>query len=264
MQNQFSQHNREAWSQDTYEAWVRRFGSPQEAAAKIKENPAAGLRSFSKYLGNLHGQKVINLLGSHGGKAIAIALLGAKQVAVADISAENERYAREVAWEAGVELHYIVSDVLKLPAEELTGDYNLVLMEFGILHYFLDLVPLFQVVRELLLPGGRLILQDFHPISTKLIRSRGTTAKIRKHKVDGDYFDDSIEEAEVAYSKFLPEGSQEDLMKVKHRKWTLGEIVTAAAAAGLFIQVLEEEPNRSSDVFDKGIPKTFTLVAQKL
>lgn len=45
------------------------------------------------------------------------------------------------------------------------------------------------------------------------------------------------------------------------RRWTLGEIVTAAASSGLVIRQLIEEPNLSSDVYDKGIPKTFTLVA---
>jgi hypothetical protein len=50
---------------------------------------------------------------------------------------------------------------------------------------------------------------------------------------------------------------------VHWRRWTLGEIITAAAASGLVINKLVEEPNLSSDVFDKGIPKTFTLVAYK-
>ncbi|MDU7887403.1 MAG: SAM-dependent methyltransferase, partial [Clostridium perfringens] len=43
----------------------------------------------------------------------------------------------------------------------------------------------------------------------------------------------------------------------------LGEIVTAVANTGLKIESLTEEPNLSSDVFDKGIPKTFTIVARK-
>jgi hypothetical protein len=42
-----------------------------------------------------------------------------------------------------------------------------------------------ETVAQLLAPGGgRLILRDFHPVSTKLISSRG-----KKHKATGNYFD---------------------------------------------------------------------------
>ncbi len=46
------------------------------------------------------------------------------------------------------------------------------------------------------------------------------------------------------------------------RKWTLGEVVTAVASSGLRVLLLQEEPNVKAD--DRGLPKTFTLVAEKL
>lgn len=262
MQKEMNLSNAQAWNQHAYAAWENRFGTPEQAAARIKQDPASRIRSFAAYTGELSGKKVANLLGSHGGKAVPMALLGAA-VTIVDFSSENAKYATRLAEEAGVHIRYVIADVLELPEEELTGDYDVVLMEFGILHYFLDLKPLTSIASKLLRPGGRLILQDFHPVSTKLISSRGTTANIRKHKVTGDYFDTSIEETEVAYAKFAGTDLA-DMYKVKLRKWTLGEIVTNVASAGLFVELLEEEANASSDVFDKGIPKTFTLVARKL
>ena len=73
-------------------------------------------------------------------------------------------------------------------------------------------------------------------------------------------------EKKVAYSKYLDEN--EEAMNqtdetVLLRYWTLGEIVTEAAVVGFRVESLIEEPNLSSDVFDKGIPKTFTLVLSK-
>jgi 2-polyprenyl-3-methyl-5-hydroxy-6-metoxy-1,4-benzoquinol methylase len=263
MQKEVSTTNKAAWNQEPYEAWTARYGTPSEAAARIASNPAARLSNLQTWIGDVQGKKVVNLLGSHGSKAVAMALLGA-QATVVDIASENARYANELAKAAGVEIHYIVSDVLELPENELSGDYQIVLMEFGILHYFIDLLPLMAIVYKLLSTGGRLVLQDFHPISTKLISSRGTTQAIRKHKVDGDYFDTSIEEVEVPYLKFLPADKQKDLKKTRLRRWTIGEIVTAVAEAGLFIEALKEEPNLSSELYDKGIPKTFTLVAKRL
>lgn len=63
------------------------------------------------------------------------------------------------------------------------GQYDIVLLELGVLHYFVDLLPLMAKVEQLLAPGGRLLLREFHPVSTKLISSKG-----KKHKVAGHYF----------------------------------------------------------------------------
>ncbi len=257
-----TKQNQQSWNTGAYAAWLQRFGTPAEAAVKLKAAPAKRLGTALSYMGDVAGKRIVNLLGSNGNKAVALALLGA-QSTVIDFSDENKRYAEELAAEAGVPLTYISADVLKLPEAQLTADYDIVFMEFGILHYFLDLAPLFAVVRGLLRQGGKLVLQDFHPVSTKLISSRGTTANIRKHKVTGDYFSTELEEKEVAFSKFLPEhGGQTQTVKL--RNWTLGEIVTGIAAEGLYITLLEELPNQSSDVFDQGIPKTFTIAALKL
>jgi 2-polyprenyl-3-methyl-5-hydroxy-6-metoxy-1,4-benzoquinol methylase len=263
MQEEQSGVNERAWNQSPYNAWVNRYGAPNEAAAKIKKDPPSVLKSLYQHIGDLKGKKVVNLLGSHGHKAVALALLGSN-VTVVDIASENARYANQLAQNAGVSMRYIVADVLDLPESELTSDYEIVLMELGILHYFIDLHPLMQIVAGLLNRGGRLVLQDFHPVTTKLITSKGKRHTTRKHKVTGDYFDASLEEADVPYVKFLPDVNPADYKKTLIRRWNLGEIVTAVASAGLYIKLLEEEPNTSSEVYDKGIPKTFTLVAEKI
>ncbi|WP_245864450.1 class I SAM-dependent methyltransferase [Paenibacillus donghaensis] len=256
----------ELWNEDTYAAWVSRFGTPAEAALKLKKDPGAKLYPLSAYFGEVSGRRMMNLMGSNGMKAVALALQGA-QVSVADFSEANARYAGELAEQAGVELNYIVSDVLKLPEEVTNGTYDIVFAELGIVHYFTDLAPFMDTAYKLLAAGGRFVLRDFHPVTTKLITSKGSTAKVRKHKVTGDYFDTALQEKKVSYSKYLP-SSGEVTGAAAHsvvywRRWTLGELVTAAAASGLIIRQLVEEPNLSSDVYDRGIPKTFTLVAEK-
>lgn len=250
----------EAWNQDTYPAWVERFGPPESAAARLKLDPQKNLGSLAGCLLPLRGKRVMNLMGSHGGKAVAMALLGA-EVTVADFSAGNRRYALELAKAAGVELHYILSEVLALDMNEHGKRYDVVVAEMGILHYFRQLEPFMALAYGLLAAGGRFVLRDFHPVSTKLLSYRGSTAKVRKYKVDGDYFSAEPRETDVAYSKFADLDSRQ--AKVSLRYWTLGEVVTAAARSGLMIQELKEEPNLSSEVFDKGIPKTFILCAQR-
>lgn len=251
--------NEKAWNDLAYEAWITKYGIPQEVAARIRMNPEKYLTILLEKFGEVKGKKIANLMGSNGMKAVALALLGA-QTSVFDYSSGNKKYAEELAEFAQVYIRYVLGNVLFLPEEELTGDYDIVFAEMGILHYFTDLEPLFKAVSSLLKPGGRFVLRDFHPVSTKLISSRGTTAKIRKHKVEGDYFDTSLIESEVAYGKYLPEV---ETQKVLLRKWNLGEIITAVAKSGFIIESLDEEPNLSSESYDKGIPKTFTLVGRK-
>lgn len=248
-------HNEQAWNQNNYQALITRYGEPVVIAEKIKSNPEWRLYPFFKYMKDLKGKKVLHLLGSNGVKATAMALLGAK-VTVVDFSQENARFASELAEAVGVDLNYIVSDVFSVPVEELEESYDYVLMELGVLHYFITLEPLMKRIKNFLSPGGKYILHEFHPISTKLITSSG-----KKHKVMGNYFSPELMYQTVAFSKHMSEGLQEELMQTVQRKWTIGELITSVASSGLTVKVLEEEPNHK--LHDIGLPKTYTLVAQK-
>jgi len=252
-QRELNRLNAAAWERDAYAATVERHGPPAELAAAITADPAARLAALRRWLpAAWSGERVINLLGSYGGKALALAALGA-EVTLVDIAPANIRYAGELAAAAGLPLRAVAADVLDLPADVPAASYDWALMELGILHYFVDLAPLAGVVAALLRPGGRLLIQDFHPVSTKLISSRG-----RKHKVSGDYFDPTLHAVPVAYSKHLPGG---EAPAVLQRRWTLGEAVTAFAAAGLRVLSLSEDPNTKLD--DLGLPKTWTLLAER-
>ncbi|WP_240338512.1 class I SAM-dependent methyltransferase [Peribacillus alkalitolerans] len=252
-QKSLTEQNEQAWNQNNYTALIHRYGEPGKIAAKIKQNPKWRLHPFYKYMKDLKNNKVLHLLGSNGVKATAMALLGA-DVTVADFSKENASFAKEVAAEAGVDITYIVSDALSLSDGLDTYDY--VLMELGVLHYFISLDPLMEKVKSLLASGGVFILHEFHPISTKLITSNG-----KKHRVVGNYFDPTLQESQVAFSKHMPDEEQGQLSRTIQRKWTLGEVVTSVAKAGLFLEILEEEPNHK--LHDIGLPKTYTLVARK-
>ena len=253
-------NNYEAWAGDTYSAWVSRFGTPKEAVVKLRKNPTVVLDPIRGHFGDVAGKHIVNIMGSNGIKALALAMLGA-DVTIIDYSAGNARYAAELAAQAFLEIGYIISDILSVPMDGLAERFDIAFAELGVVHYFVDLSPFMAVVYRLLTRGGRFVLRDFHPISTKLITSRGSTAKVRKHKITGDYFDTSLEERPVSYAKHLDRDTTEAIPHVLWRKWTLGEIVTAVASTGLRISVLEEEPNPSG--FDGLFPKTFTLVAEK-
>lgn len=202
----------------------------------------------------IEGKRIINLLGSSGRKAIPLAILGA-EVTVVDISPENQKYAIEVAKEAGVNLTYIVSDLMELDLDSMKKSFDVVYMEGGILHYFSDLNRLAEIIFELLDDSGRLILNDFHPIR-KVLKPHNDSFLL-----EGDYFNDELFYGDVAYKGMFPEEEQDEFPDCLLRFWNLGEIVTSIASKGLVIKKLVEEPRSDSNRF---LPGSFTLIAYKL
>jgi ubiquinone/menaquinone biosynthesis C-methylase UbiE len=166
------------------------------------------------------------------------------------------RYALEVAKSAGVKVKYINADVLDIPNEEELRNFDIVLMEFGILHYFSDLNFIFSAVTRMLKPLGRFILTDFHPFAHKLLIDTGNGIVLKEN---GNYFDTELREDNIAYTYILPENERSNLHNVLLRKWTLGEILSALASQGMYLRILEEEPNQ----LQKNFPAFYTVVADK-
>ncbi|RAP76863.1 class I SAM-dependent methyltransferase [Paenibacillus montanisoli] len=220
----------------------------------MKSNPQKYLRKHLGYLGDVKGKRVAVLLGSSGRKAIPLALIGAS-VTVVDISEENQRYALEVAKEAGVEIEYIVSDVFEIDIGKFIHSYDVVYLEGGILHYFADLDSFARIVYDLLKTGGRLVLNDFHPIRKFIQYTEDQGIEIK-----GDYFDSRLFEGAVAYKSMFPLSEQSEFPDCLLRFWNMGEIISSVAACGLVIEQLTEEPRADGNHF---LPGSFTLVANK-
>ena len=251
-QEEMSRRNKEAWSYRTLEAWQDRNGTPEEMAEKMLKNPRKMLCRTIEYLGDVESKSIISLLGSYGGKAVPLALLGA-EVTVVDISEKNKEYAMALAEFAGVRLNYIVSDVLSLDIVGLNRSFDILLMELGILHYFFDLSTFFKVTYDLLRGGGKIVLNEGHPIK-KCIKMDD----VEKPYLEGNYFDSEIRENPVAYESAFIEAERKDFPKCLLRRWTLGEVITAVAGEGFVIKKLVEDPGTYGH-----LPGHFTLVAER-
>ena len=243
-----AQSNQIAWNSKAYEAWLELYGTAEHVAKQLISNPEHKLRRFKHHLPELKGKRIANPLGSNGRTAVSMALLGA-DVTVFDIASENERYAQDLALEANVRIQYVVSDFMKVKLEPYFASFDLVVMELGVLHYFLDLNALAKHISDMLRPQGQVIIHDFHPLRRKSIVYQNENLLLQ-----GDYFSADIQETDVAYQTAISEA----LPKCLVRRWTLGDIITTFAAS-LRIQALEELPYEDP----KELPGLFTLVAQK-
>jgi 2-polyprenyl-3-methyl-5-hydroxy-6-metoxy-1,4-benzoquinol methylase len=235
--------NRSAWNAQRFDAWLSAFGSPEAEARRIVAEPEHVLRRLLPYLGEVAGKRICNVQGSHGRIAVALARLGA-DVLVIDFAEENRRFALELAAGAGVVIDYALSDILKAGELGRNHQFDVLVLELGILHYHQDLDHFFRVMRELVADGGTLVLNEFHPVQRKLYWPEGPH----------HYFQTDLIEANVPN----PIQSGASLGKCTYRFWTMGEIVTGVAKAGFKLAKLDEHP----DWADPTIPGSFTLLAQ--
>ncbi len=247
-QAEMSAINRAAWNADTYDGWLKESGTPVELAARLE--PRQKLRRVLRQLGEVSGKWIANPLGSVGKAGVALALLGA-DVTVFDISESNARYGRELAAAAGVNLEYEVGDFMALEVTRFRGAFDAVLMELGILHWFLDLNALAELLFTISKPGARLVINDFHPIPSKLLsRADG------RIEADRDYFDAVPGIGKIPLQAFMTVPTPDCLT----RRWMLGEIVTAFARHGFRILELEETPGWD---WEAHVPGLFTLTAAR-
>jgi len=98
---------------------------------------------------------------------------------------------------------------------------------------------------ELAKPGGRLVLEEFHPVERLLFQGAGPHDYFRTDLVIGDVPD--------------PTGQGRRLGQCVMRPWTLGEIVTACVGAGFRLDRLVEHP----DWTEPTRPGTFILAATR-
>jgi 2-polyprenyl-3-methyl-5-hydroxy-6-metoxy-1,4-benzoquinol methylase len=247
----YSAQNKMAWEYDAYEFWRRHNGTPAELAAKLVADPHRTLRRYEAYFGAFDGVRIANICGSCGKKAVPLALLGA-DVTVFDISQDNRRYAMELAEAAGTSIRYEVGDVMETDLTIHGGQYDIVFMEGGILHYFFDLPAFMQLMAALLKPDGKLILSDFHPL-TKIMDV------LNFQRPTMGYFSTDILEAEMPHARFYADDIRRQFPKCQLRLYTLSEIINGVISAGLALERYDEHPAWT----DPDVPGEYTIIARK-
>ena len=212
-------------------------------------------------------QCAIHLQCSHGLDALSLLNLGAQEVIGIDISPVMLEQARQKSEALGAPARWIESDVLSI-SDTLNGMADLVYTGRGALPWVHDLHQWARVVARLLKPGGRLFVHEGHPL-TWLWDEDAATHRLRD---DGrGYFDSSARANEgfpaAATAQFTPDG--ETPPTAWEWQWTLGDVVTAVAGAGLRVEVLEEHAEHFWNQFPeisaekmKRLPHTYSLIAR--
>ena len=247
--NDHTLQHKKAWEYDAYGFWVRQSGTPAERAEKTAKDPVRMLKMHAQYFDRFEGNKVANICGSCGKKAIPLALLGA-EVTIFDISEDNKRYAMETARAAHTEIGFEVCDILEIDLEKYGAYFDTVFMEGGILHYFHDIDPFMRMMHDLLKPGGKMICSDFHPF-TKIM----DTLKLETPSIG--YFSTDVFEGEMAHARFYEEEIRKQFPKCLYRRYTISEIINAIINSGFTLKRFDEHPAWE----EKTLPGEFTAIA---
>jgi SAM-dependent methyltransferase len=212
--------------------------------------------------------RAIHLQCSHGLDTLSLWKLGAREVIGVDISESMLALAERKAQLLGAPATWIHSNVLTVPAE-LNGTADLVYTGKGALPWVMDLERWAATIERLLKPGGRLFVFEGHPLNW-VWEPEASEFKLRAD--GGDYFG-----AEPRANRDFPASSLEQeaalaspAPRARERQWTLGEVVTRLAEAGLTLERMEEYAEQYWPLFRaipeamiQRLPHTFSLCMRK-
>jgi len=261
------QGNRAAWN----EAAARYEGEIERDIAFL----AAGGKAFQRpewpFLHDLAAwcRRAIHLQCAGGLDTLSLWNQGAAEVVGIDISERMIASAQQKARALGAPGHWYCCDILETP-QELNDTADLVYTGKGALLWIMDIDRWAGVVARLLKPQGRLYLYEGHPLTWVWDMN---AAEYRLDPLYGDYFSTTIAEEQGWPAQYIPATvlpPKEEQARSYERQWTLGEVVTAIAQAGLRIERLEEHPDPYWNQFPllaedlvRRLPHTYSLLARK-
>jgi SAM-dependent methyltransferase len=193
----------------------------------------------------------VHLQSGHGLDDVALVQAGARSVVGIDYSQVAAGAAQRRADELGVPCRYIIAAVPAVPLASASAD--LVYTGKGAVIWMADLSAWAREIARLLRPSGYLFAYEEHPAAV-LWTWDEDQPRIRE---DRDYFGRSH-----VNDTFPARGAVQ-------LQWTLGQIVTAVASAGLQIVHLSEYPRPfwrpdgiSAAAWDGRLPNSFALLAR--
>jgi SAM-dependent methyltransferase len=234
--------NRRSWNAATPAHHSHRPGQ----AAFLR---AGGLTIFPEereLLGDLAGSRLLHLLCNAGQDSLSLASLGA-QVTGVDISDEAISLARQLSTDSGIPARFLRADVYDYLAEaRAAGErFERVYCGYGAICWLYDLDAFATGVANILAPGGRFALMEFHPASNMLDRNWCLAHDYPQGgallELDGvgDYVGDSGHG--LAPAGFEPGVAGFVNPHPCHLyRWGVGDVVSALADAGLRILTLRE------------------------
>jgi SAM-dependent methyltransferase len=213
-----------------------------------KGDQAAFLRAGGEFLfpeeldllGPLSGARLVHLQCNAGQDSLCLARRGASVTGV-DLSDEAIAFARSLSDESGIPATFVQAEVVEWMTTTTELRFDLAFASYGATCWLPDLDAWARGIRRILVPGGRFVYVEFHPIVWSIAPDLCITGD--------DYFSTTpfVEPvgdyvAEAGPHLGAATGAQRGHNDLPAHAWQhgLGAIVTALAEANLRIECVRE------------------------
>ncbi|HMV68074.1 MAG TPA: class I SAM-dependent methyltransferase [Myxococcota bacterium] len=234
------EQNRRSWNAATAVHNARKG----DQAAWLRAGHSTLFPEERALLGDLTGLRVAHLCCNSGQDTLGLAQLGADALGV-DISDEAIRFATALSRDAGLPARFLRADVLDWLDDD-PGGWDVIFFSYGALGWLPDLARVLRGVASRLAPGGRLVVQEFHPI----VWSIGPEGRFADaYFLDGPLHDPTGVSDYVGRSGdgltpmgHVEGGAWENPEACVAFQWTVADLVQGVADAGLRVEILREQP----------------------
>ncbi len=202
---------------------------------------------MSAAVGAVSGLDLLHVQCHFGLGTLSWARLGARVTGL-DFSSVGVERARALAATAGIDARFVQADAQRLP-DDLAGSFDVVFASYGVLAWIADVTAWMTAAASALRAGGTLVLVDGHPLAQMI------------DTVDPVRFDFPYQGGEAhrlpSTSFYASSATALTTTQTVQYPHGLGEIVTAAADAGLRVDALTEyldadDPEGREDQMQRG------------
>jgi SAM-dependent methyltransferase len=195
-------------------------------------------------LGDVRGKRLAHLLCNNGQDTLSLAACGAQCVGV-DISDEAIALARQLSAQSGISATFARAEIYAWLAEHHDAQFDLAYASYGVICWLPDIDGWAQALAQILAPGGRFVLIEFHPLSNmldtqwQLKHDYPQQGKLLELPGVGDYVG-------AAQGGLSPAGFERGVEAFVNPhpcylyRWGVGEVVSALIRAGLQLELLRE------------------------
>jgi len=251
MRPDLHEQNRRSWNHAT----VAHNSHKGDQAAFLRGGGSTLFAEELELLGDLAGRRLVHLQCNAGQDTLSLAARGAEVTGV-DISDEAIRFAQQLSADSGIAARFERADVYDWLATAARDGrrFDVAFASYGALVWLSDLRAWARGVAEILAPGGRLVVLEFHPLLA-LVEERdgrliwnpnpsagaGGGAHTAYDEGIGDY-------VAMSRSGLVPSGYQTGVENFLNPEgshefdWTLADKLDAVARAGLVIETVREWP----------------------
>lgn len=196
-------------------------------------------------LDDVHGRQLLHLQCNSGQDSLSLAARGAIVTGV-DISDEAIAFARQLSQQSGIPATFHRADIYEWFKTMPKACFDRVFASYGVLCWLSDLERWAAGIAAALIPGGRFVLVEFHPMAMYFDEQWRPNYDFFQHEAIpqsgvSDYVAESGEglalcSLEPGVQNFINPHPSYEFM------WGLGDVLTALAKAGLVLECLHEYP----------------------